>query len=565
MAAAVGQPLNIPVIVRSLGQDMYRIGMTPDRAFRPGLELIAYLDGNLSSNGLDDPALAIELFYLPWWDEAQMPTNKTPYLTMSSLKSALDHYRIRLTEAQIPFGVPHYISNLANELNKPAYTWHSAVNEDLPNTPIECTRCRLYRAVGLGVMDQLRDVYNMIHACEIANQAERDIAIRRASGFNELYEAAVKKEADTAFKKEAATASGERPDQQSASRTTVNTKGKQRFGPEVEDLKQLTKRLIMHGGIASSKWTWGVDLTDNDLRAMIRGADRHYQLPHSGYDQDLISGPLHSKSSDALDPDNLEDPKDPELRFDELSRSITIIPELHPSEFPTYSEVLPVPEDNSTDPEPDPVFEAFATRAKAEVIKANKVRMQDEVDQPVSFFDYGSEFLPQTALIPHRPWLMPQLPIILPPTNNAIRRANSERNDSVDTDHIHIAESAMIDSESDDQIDIHPDDPPDDHSDDLPDHQSDDLPDHIDIYSDDNFTSHLDLPVSDDDAMDVVQSDESDIPRITDPESDQDIVFPESPFGPTQSAPSSGVMERDPFTGRFTGASFANFPDAFLD
>jgi len=43
-------------------------------------------------------------------------------------------------------------------------------------------------------MDQICDIYNMVHACEIANQAEKDIAIRRASGFNELFEAAVKKE-----------------------------------------------------------------------------------------------------------------------------------------------------------------------------------------------------------------------------------------------------------------------------------------------------------------------------------------------------------------------------------
>jgi len=34
----------------------------------------------------------------------------------------------------------------------------------------------------------------MVHACEVANMAEKDIAIRRASGFNELFEAALKKE-----------------------------------------------------------------------------------------------------------------------------------------------------------------------------------------------------------------------------------------------------------------------------------------------------------------------------------------------------------------------------------
>jgi hypothetical protein len=33
VAAAIGQPLNIPVIVRSLGQDLYQVGMIPDGVF----------------------------------------------------------------------------------------------------------------------------------------------------------------------------------------------------------------------------------------------------------------------------------------------------------------------------------------------------------------------------------------------------------------------------------------------------------------------------------------------------------------------------------------------------
>ncbi len=40
------------------------------------------------------------------------------------------------------------------------------------------------------------NTYNMVHACEIANKAEKSTAIQRASGFNELYKAAVKKECD---------------------------------------------------------------------------------------------------------------------------------------------------------------------------------------------------------------------------------------------------------------------------------------------------------------------------------------------------------------------------------
>jgi len=50
--------------------------------------------------------------------------------------------------------------------------------------------------VAVGVVNQLRDTYNMVHACKVANVAEKDIAIQRASGFNELFEAALKKECE---------------------------------------------------------------------------------------------------------------------------------------------------------------------------------------------------------------------------------------------------------------------------------------------------------------------------------------------------------------------------------
>lgn len=56
------------------------------------------------------------------------------------------------------------------------------------------------------------------------------------------------------------------------------------FGPEVERLKDLTKELVRSGGgMASSKWTWGVDLTNDDLLGLIRGADRQGQNEHTGY------------------------------------------------------------------------------------------------------------------------------------------------------------------------------------------------------------------------------------------------------------------------------------------
>ena len=514
----------------------------PDASFRPGLELMTYLDGNLSSNGLDDPALSIQ-FHLPWWHNQKSPTGNTSYLCSATITSALDHfYRQQRANALLP--VEAY--NLADELNKPAYTWHSSVNDELPNTPNNnCTRCRLYRAVAVGVLDQLRDTYNMVHACEVANGAEKDIAIRRASGFNELFGAALNKECDEG-QEELRSGSGSglgSAQAGSGARSKGKGKAKQQFGPEVQELKKVMKNLINESGeMASRKWTWGVDLTDEDLHGLIRGADRHHQVPHSGYDEDLPSHSLQSQTSDALDPANLEDPTDQDLRFDELSTPIYVIPELRPHEIATYSLVLlGTSGEETAGSEPDSVIEAFAKRAKTQATRANKLLMQHEADQPVSFLDYGSEFIPKIALVPRRPWLAPRLPTILPPTN--VPRA--------ETDHTMDTESDT-DDEYPDHIDIN----------------SDDIPDHVVLPdSDSGPSSQVNFPVSDEELSDPMDVDM----QMVDTDSDSDSSIPDhivlsdpsgSPIGRSEA---TGAFGRDANTGRFTAASFANFTDDVLD
>ena len=230
--------------------------------------------------------------------------------------------------------------------------------------------------------DQVCDVYNRVHACEMASRADKDIGIRCASGFNELFEAALRKE--TEYKGE----SGSR-DGQSGSGLAEKGKEKQKDGVEVQKLKQLMKVMIKEAyEMAAMKWTWGVNLTVDDLDDLIQGADHQCQVPHSGYDESLPTSQLRSQTSEALDPQQLEDPMTP-------------ICELALNEIPNYSVLfLGLSGNENADSEPDPAIEVFTKWAKVKLAKANKSLMQEEVDQPVSFLDYGSEFLPQTALIP---------------------------------------------------------------------------------------------------------------------------------------------------------------------
>jgi hypothetical protein len=59
-------------------------------------------------------------------------------ITSAMIRSVIEHYRQQLAAAFVPFGRPHLIIDLSDELNKPFYTWHSSVNDKLPN---DCGRC----------------------------------------------------------------------------------------------------------------------------------------------------------------------------------------------------------------------------------------------------------------------------------------------------------------------------------------------------------------------------------------------------------------------------------------
>jgi hypothetical protein len=37
-----------------------------------------------------------------------------------------------------------------------------------------------------------------------------------------------------------------------------------------------------------TKWTWGIDLTESDVAAIVRAADNNYCIPHSDYDESLL-------------------------------------------------------------------------------------------------------------------------------------------------------------------------------------------------------------------------------------------------------------------------------------
>jgi len=123
VAVAIGQSVNIPIIVRTLGHELYHSWMVLNNGFKLGLDLLGYLDGNLSRYGRDDPQLAVEDFHLPWWRCSLAPQKYTSYLSFVSVRACLKEHQKQLVNAVLK-NLGKQPAEETEQLNKPAYSWH---------------------------------------------------------------------------------------------------------------------------------------------------------------------------------------------------------------------------------------------------------------------------------------------------------------------------------------------------------------------------------------------------------------------------------------------------------
>jgi hypothetical protein len=270
--------INIPIIVRTLGHDLYRFGFMPNTAFIPGLDLLVFLDGDLCSFGQDHPSVLVQDFHVPWWRSSSPPIKYMAYLSFATLKTALRKHREYLNNVGSAQNLSISVAALHAELNKPAYSWHPDIRADLDNP---CTRCRLYRAVALGSMDKLRDLHNWANACEMANVGEREVSMRRASGFNQLFEAAMQKEIDLGSGRHLIpvgsysnpVVSGQPGGPSTHKQHSKRVKGKKKASEVAEEVRSHAEALWNDvsgrpdnaSGRPDTKWTWGINLTSEDL------------------------------------------------------------------------------------------------------------------------------------------------------------------------------------------------------------------------------------------------------------------------------------------------------------
>ena len=403
--------------------------------------------------------------------------------------------------------------DLTAELNKPSYTWHP---EAQLNSENPCTCCHLYRAVALGAHDRLRDLRNLVHACECAEKAERELAVRRAAGFNALFEAAVMKEAAPA-----------------------------------EVLRSEEK--------GAQKWTWGVTLSYEDLRTVTRGMDRWFQVPHSGYDMSLMEGGnLKRVRSPPLNPADIE-VGDLDILFEALSADFPTIRDLRPEEIPLIFAQFPLFPAAVSESAHDNTLSDLQSRLKA------KRQMQQEGDCPDSPSSGTGE--PPQFLFPSM--RLPPKDYVQPPTSHALaaRAIRLMMPNTSPTAPLHIpfvhewddTDMDIVHEELDTQVTTDGD-------------GSESagvdrgIPMAVVIDSDDIYESdgpNIPMVVLSDSSVEDQQSVGENIPIVGIPSA---VITSDSE---ERSAESVGEhhparLERDPLTGKFTAASFSFVKDGWL-
>lgn len=299
MAAAIGVVIDIPVIIRSLSRDFYLSAVRNDYSIPLDRDFLLALDAGIMSTAAGDTPAAetlVDTFFCKWWTDDLIRSNPIlqdqNVLNMKNIDDCLAFHRHQTNLLSTPDTV-----NPPIMLGRPRYIWNSNSAKPISEGD-SCIRCRLYRAVAMGTLEDHRHIRNHVQAMEVSFSTQRKEAIRRASGFNQLFEYLSIKEdvgdvpenvgqipLDSPYLSEKETLP-KLTSKSAEERKTITG----RRAVAVSIRRSAISEVRRVGNMPSLKWTWGAHMDDSDLPAFHRSVDVGKKLPHSGYDTSLIDG-----------------------------------------------------------------------------------------------------------------------------------------------------------------------------------------------------------------------------------------------------------------------------------
>ncbi|KAF8804423.1 hypothetical protein BYT27DRAFT_7025902, partial [Phlegmacium glaucopus] len=272
IANAIGQTVDVPIIVRSLADSMAML-QQDDLPIPFDPEFLMMLD--IGAHESDNKSRVVEKYNRAWWN-GRKPRSLAiaKILDHSCLPKCLHMHKIQLASTcrgeivdcpQVP-AKPTMPAALAG-----AGTDASAG---------QCQQCVLYRDILGDTLRDFLDVHRFSNTMSTASKNQWHLDMRRASTFNLLHEAAVIKESSTP-------ASDELAQQVHGINTSTSASLQQASIAEVAEQELHRLRALPP---TSHKWTWGESLTDAEVVALRRSGTRPAQASHSGYDISLREG-----------------------------------------------------------------------------------------------------------------------------------------------------------------------------------------------------------------------------------------------------------------------------------
>ena len=313
MAAAIGNPVQLPLIVRHLAYLRYTESLVPGGSSWP-LTFKLVLDTGCAN---DDPAVVVDMYHNKWWTRKKLSDTK-PLLSPTNIDACLAYHREKYK--------PRPISG--PKLMKAAYTWSTLPRTVDPrdshsDPPTSCERCTLYCGMGMAIHSQYQELHLATQAIQAGFGGKADAAHRRAAMFFKLQERASQTMTYEECRKRWVDPA--RPTE----KRTDKPRGKAERFREHSEMERKRYENIPH-----LQWTVGESLSDEEVIRACKlqfppGPSGH----HSGYDLSLTWGDeSYGTNSDAP---RLESPGASD-RYSLLGDNILSVPDLDTAHFPHH-------------------------------------------------------------------------------------------------------------------------------------------------------------------------------------------------------------------------------------
>jgi len=263
-ATSIGLVFEVPILLRSLAESLAEVNFDHlPLGFHPSL--LAVLDDGVA------PQLTSSLvpsYALDWWRHRSEPAADN-IMGIDTLDQCLDHHKQYFTESDSPAAASEAVP----------------VPVPVPAPAPDCQSCINLRGLVNDMLHEACSTLQFVDSCQSSADAALNANVRKAAGLHQLHELALLKELQA---EPQALATGSKPPQragQSSRRTAVGRKSElvaANAQAELESLKSLPP--------GSYKWTWGVDITENDVLVANEKNKSRGKRQHSGYGLSLADG-----------------------------------------------------------------------------------------------------------------------------------------------------------------------------------------------------------------------------------------------------------------------------------